>query len=89
MNTAFELLKNKFPKSQSLQSAFYEMIYAFTAPNIFYLDEETRSRRVKAVDDVKTFEGKVIKGMQVIKSGDIIDERTVSMLTALNEHMEK
>ena len=89
VNTAFELLKNKFPKSQSLQSAFYEMIYAFTAPNIFYLDEETKSRRVKAVADVKTFEGKVIKGMQVIKSGDIIDERTVSMLTALNEHMEK
>ncbi len=42
-------------KSQGLQSAFYEALYVFTQPNVFYLEKETEVRKKTAQQQVHLF----------------------------------
>ena len=50
IDEAFAQLQRAFPSDQGLQSAFYEVLYVFSLPNVFYLEKETAARKASARD---------------------------------------
>lgn len=69
--------------SQGLQSAFYEVLHAFTEPNIFYLEKETESRRRAAAEQVNPSKGMVVKGMEILGRGAIVTPDAIEKLESL------
>jgi putative nucleotidyltransferase with HDIG domain len=79
----FNRLQITFPKSQALQSAFFEVLYAFTEPNVYFLDKETKLRQEAEANAVRTTKGKIIKGMEVLPAGAIVTREAIEKLIAL------
>lgn len=88
----FSQLQLLFPRSQALQSAFYEALYAMSQPNIYYLESYTEQQQAEAAAQINPSRGKVVKGMEIIRRGDIMtteaSERIAAMTKALSHEEE-
>ncbi|NLB64700.1 MAG: HD domain-containing protein [Fibrobacter sp.] len=93
LEDAFTNLKLAVPYSQGLQSAIYEVLYAFVNPNIFFLEKETLHLQALAAKKVNPIKGKVVKGMDIVRPGSIITvnalEKITALENALNKHKQK
>lgn len=88
IDEAFTDLKQHF-KSQGLQSAFYEALYVFTLPNVFYLEKETDRRRAEAESQVNASKGMIPRDMELITQGSIVTKDVLERLEALQNAMQK
>lgn len=79
----FGALQLAFPHSQALQSAFFEILYAHSAPNIFPLEKLTKKRQQQEAEKVNPAKVIVVKGMEIITAGSIVNRETVEKLEAL------
>ena len=75
---AFSQLQRAFPSDQSLQSAFYEILYVFTLPNVFYLEKETLARKQEARNKVTLIKGMVPRGMEIVTQGTPITKEIIA-----------
>jgi cyclic-di-AMP phosphodiesterase PgpH len=83
----FNKVQLHFSHSQALQSAFYEVLYGFSRPNIFYLPKQTEAEKNTAAEQVNPSKGKVIKGMEILRRGNIITPEALKQLEAMNDAM--
>ncbi len=76
-------------KNQAMQSAFYEALYVFTLPNVFYLKKETEHRRELAENQVNASKGMIPRGMELISQGSIVTKDVLERLEAMQNAMQK
>lgn len=88
IDEAFTDLQQNF-KSQGLQSAFYEALYVFTLPNVFYLAKETDHRKEMAEAQVNASKGMVPRGMELVSQGSIVTKDILERLEALQNALQK
>ncbi|MDR0515901.1 MAG: HDIG domain-containing protein [Fibromonadaceae bacterium] len=81
--------KNSFSSNVGISSAFYEVLYVFTAPNIFYLDKETERRRNEAAAQVNTSKGMVPRGMEIVSQGSVVTKEVLEKLEAMQIALQK
>ena len=83
IDEAFSQLQRAFSVEQGLQSAFYEALYVFTSPNIFYLEKETEARKLDASNKVTLIKGMVPRGMEIVTQGAPITKEILEKIDAL------
>lgn len=88
IDEAFTDLQQNF-KSQGLQSAFYEALYVFTLPNVFYLPKETDHRKEMAEAQVNASKGMIPRGMELVSQGSIVTKDILERLEALQNALQK
>ncbi len=88
IDEAFTDLQQSF-KSQGLQSAFYEALYVFTLPNVFYLAKETDHRKEMAEAQVNASKGMIPRGMELVSQGSIVTKDILERLEALQNALQK
>jgi len=81
--------QNVFKSNLGISSAFYEVLYVFAAPNIFYLDKETENRRTEAAMQVNTSKGMIPRGMEIVPQGSIITKEVLEKLEAMQNALQK
>jgi len=81
--------QNTFKSNLGISSAFYEILYVFAAPNIFYLDKETENRRTEAALQVNTSKGMIPRGMEIVPQGSIITKEILEKLEAMQNALQK
>ncbi|HSQ40735.1 MAG TPA: HDIG domain-containing protein [Fibrobacteraceae bacterium] len=86
---AFADIQASAANFQGLQSAFYEVLHAYTEPNIFYLDKETQERREEAAARVNPITGIVPKGVKILAPGNIVTQDAVDKLMALHVALQQ
>lgn len=86
---AFGQLQIFFSYNQGLQSAFYEALYVFTLPNVFYLEKETLQRRNEAATQINPSKGMVPRGMEIVNQGSIITKDVMDKLEAMQLALQK
>ena len=89
IDEAFAELQLSFPKDQGILSAFYEALYVFTLPNMFYLDKETLSRKQQARDKVTRIKGMIPRGMEIVTQGSPVTKEILERLDALQLAQKK
>lgn len=92
IDETFEELQRTFPNASSNQgilSAFYEVLYVFTVPNVFYMEKETDRRKEEARDAVLLNKGIVARGMEIVSQGAIITKDVLEKLEALQIAQQK
>ena len=72
-----------------MQSAFYEALYVFTLPNVFYLKKETEHRQELAEKQVNSSKGMIPRGMELISQGAIVTKDVLERLEAMQNAMQK
>jgi putative nucleotidyltransferase with HDIG domain len=83
-----ERYKNVF-SNPGISSAFYEVLYVFASPNVFYLDKETERRKENAAAQVNPSKGMVPRGMEIISQGSIVTRETLEKLEAMQNAIQK
>ena len=83
IDEAFSQLQSSFSSEQGLQSAFYEALYVFTSPNVFYLEKETEARKLDASNKVTLIKGMVPRGMEIVTQGAPITKEILEKIDAL------
>ena len=83
IDEAFSQLQRAFSVEQGLQSAFYEALYVFTSPNIFYLEKETEARKLDVSNKVTLIKGMVPRGMEIVTQGTPITKEILEKIDAL------
>jgi putative nucleotidyltransferase with HDIG domain len=81
--------KNAFSTNHGISSAFYEILYVFVAPNVFYLDKETERRRNEAAEQVNVSKGMIPRGMEIVSQGSIITKEVLEKLEAMQNALQK
>jgi putative nucleotidyltransferase with HDIG domain len=81
--------KNTFNSNHGMSSAFYEILYVFVAPNVFYLDKETDRRRAEAAEQVNVSKGMIPRGMEIVSQGSIITKEVLEKLEAMQNALQK
>jgi len=81
--------KGGLNSNREMSSAFYEVLYVFTAPNVFYLETETEKRRTEAAEQVNPSKGMVPRGMEIISQGSIVTKETLEKLEAMRNALQK
>jgi putative nucleotidyltransferase with HDIG domain len=89
IDEAFAELQLSFPKDQGILSAFYEALYVFTLPNVFYLDKETMSRKQQARDKVTRIKGMIPRGMEIVTQGSPVTKEILERIDALQLAQKK
>ena len=89
IDEAFSQLQSAFPTEQALQSAFYEVLYVFALPNVFYLDKETESRKQEARNKVTLIKGMVPRGMEIVTQGAPVTKDILEKIDALQQAQQK
>lgn len=89
IDETFAELQMSFSKSQGLQSAFYEALYVFTLPNVFYLEKETEVRKKTAQQQVHLSKGMIPRGMEIVSQGSIITKDILEKIDALQNALQK
>ena len=89
IDAIFDKSKNDFNSNMEIPSAFYEILYVFVAPNIFYLDKETDKRRDDAAAQVNPSKGMVPRGMEIVSQGSIITKDVREKLEAMYNAIQK
>jgi len=83
IDEAFSQLQRAFSVEQGLQSAFYEALYVFTSPNVFYLEKETEARKLDVSNKVTLIKGMVPRGMEIVTQGSPITKEILEKIDAL------
>ncbi len=86
---SFSALQAQAIHSQGLQSAYYEVLFAFIQANIFYLEGETEKRRNIAAESVNASNGLVVRGMTILSAGMVVNQDAVDKLEALEIALQK
>ena len=86
---AFNQLQRAFPTEQALQSAFYEVLYVFTLPNVFYLEKETQARKQEARNKVTLIKGMVPRGVEIVSQGTPVTKEILEKLEAFQQAQQK
>jgi putative nucleotidyltransferase with HDIG domain len=86
---AFNQLQRAFPTEQALQSAFYEVLYVFTLPNVFYLEKETLARKQEARNKVTLIKGMVPRGVEIVSQGMPVTKEILEKLEAFQQAQQK
>lgn len=86
---AFSALQSAFPTEQGLQSAFYEVLYVFSLPNVFYLEKETETRKQEAQNKVTLIKGMVPRGMEIVTQGAPVTKDILEKIEALQQAQQK
>jgi len=81
--------QNTFKSNLGISSAFYEVLYVFASPNIFYLDKETENRRTEAALQINTSKGMIPRGMEIVSQGSIITKEILEKLEAMQNAIQK
>jgi len=89
IDEAFSQLQSAFPTEQSLQSAFYEVLYVFALPNVFYLEKETDARKQEARNKVTLIKGMVPRGMEIVTQGAPVTKEVLEKIEALQKAQQK
>ncbi len=89
IDEAFSQLQSAFPTEQSLQSAFYEVLYVFALPNVFYLEKETDARKQEARNKVTLIKGMVPRGMEIVTQGAPVTKEILEKIEALQKAQQK
>lgn len=89
IDEAFSQLQSAFPTEQGLQSAFYEVLYVFAMPNVFYLDKETEARKQDARNKVTLIKGMVPRGMEIVTQGAPVTKDILEKIEALQRAQQK
>ena len=88
IDEAFGQLQSSF-SAQGLQSAFYEALYAFTSPNVFYLEKESEARKIDAAKKVLPTKGIVPRGIEIVTQGAPITKEILEQIDALQMELQK
>ena len=89
IDEAFAQLQRAFPTDQGLQSAFYEVLYVFALPNVFYLEKETDARKAEAREKVTLIKGMIPRGMEIVAQGTPITKDIIEKIEALQQAQKK
>ncbi|MCF0216434.1 MAG: HDIG domain-containing protein [Fibrobacteraceae bacterium] len=89
IDETFAILQTVFPKEQKLLSAFYEALYVFAAPNIFYLEKETHQLQEDAKNKVTLIKGMVPRGMEIVTQGEPITKEVLEYIDAYQKAQKK
>jgi putative nucleotidyltransferase with HDIG domain len=89
IDAVLDKYQNVFKSNLGISSAFYEVLYVFASPNIFYLDKETENRREEAASHVNPSKGMVPRGMEIISQGSIITKDVLEKLEAMQNALQK
>ena len=89
IDEAFAQLQRAFPTDQGLQSAFYEVLYVFALPNVFYLEKETDARKAEAREKVTLIKGMIPRGMEIVAQGTPITKEIIEKIEALQQAQKK
>ncbi len=89
IDEAFSQLQSAFPTEQGLQSAFYEVLYVFAMPNVFYLDKDTETRKQEARNKVTLIKGMVPRGMEIVTQGAPVTKDILEKIEALQRAQQK
>lgn len=89
IDEAFAQLQMSFPNEQGLLSAFYETLFVFMMPNVFYLEKETLASREDARNKVTRIKGMVPRGMEIVAQGAPITKEILEKIDALQQAQQK
>ncbi|MDY6388333.1 MAG: hypothetical protein SPL21_12735, partial [Fibrobacter sp.] len=89
IDEAFAQLQMSFPNEQGLLSAFYETLFVFMMPNVFYLEKETVASREDARNKVTLIKGMVPRGMEIVAQGAPITKDILEKIDALQRAQQK
>ncbi|WP_298768580.1 HDIG domain-containing metalloprotein [uncultured Fibrobacter sp.] len=89
IDEAFAQLQMSFPNEQGLLSAFYETLFVFMMPNVFYLEKETIASREEARNKVTLIKGMVPRGMEIVSQGAPITKDILEKIDALQNAQQK
>lgn len=89
IDEAFAQLQMSFPNEQGLLSAFYETLFVFMMPNVFYLEKETVASREEARNKVTLIKGMVPRGMEIVAQGSPITREILEKIDALQRAQQK
>lgn len=89
IDEAFSQLQSAYPTDQGLQSAFYEILYVFSLPNVFYLEKETEVRKQQARNKVTLIKGMVPRGMEIVTQGAPVTRDILEKIEALQQAQQK
>lgn len=89
IDEAFAQLQMSFPNDQGLLSSFYETLFVFMLPNVFYLEKETDASRQEARQKVTLIKGMVPRGMEIVAQGSPITKDILEKLDALQRAQQK
>lgn len=89
IDEAFAQLQMSFPNEQGLLSAFYETLFVFMMPNVFYLEKETIASRENARKKVTLIKGMVPRGMEIVAQGAPITKEILEKIDALQRAQQK
>jgi len=89
IDAVLDKYKNAFNSNPGITSAFYEILYVFVSPNIFYLDKETEARKTAAAEQVNPSKGMIPRGMEIISQGSIVTKETLEKIKAMQNAIQK
>jgi len=89
IDAVLDKYKNIFSSNPGITSAFYEILYVFVAPNIFYLDKETETRRAIAAAQVNPSKGMIPRGMEIVSQGSIVTKETLERINAMQNAIQR
>jgi len=89
IDAVLDKYKNIFNSNPGITSAFYEILYVFVSPNIFYLDKETETRKAIAAAQVNPSKGMIPRGMEIISQGSIVTKETLEKINAMQNAIQK
>jgi putative nucleotidyltransferase with HDIG domain len=89
IDAVLDRYKGAFNSNREMSSAFYEVLYVFASPNVFYLETETERRRTEAAEQVNPSKGMVPRGMEIISQGSIVTKETLEKLEAMRNTLQK
>jgi len=89
IDAVLDKYKNAFSSNPGITSAFYEILYVFVSPNIFYLDKETETRKAVAAAQVNPSKGMIPRGMEIISQGSIVTKETLEKINAMQNAIQR
>jgi len=89
IDAVLDKYKNSFSSNPGITSAFYEILYVFVSPNIFYLDKETETRKAVAAAQVNPSKGMIPRGMEIISQGSIVTKETLEKINAMQNAIQR
>jgi len=89
IDAVLDKYKNIFSSNPGITSAFYEILYVFVLPNIFYLDKETETRKAIAAAQVNPSKGMIPRGMEIVSQGSIVTKETLERINAMQNAIQK
>lgn len=89
IDEAFAQLQNSFPTDQGLLSAFYETLFLFVQPNVYYLEKETQASRADARSKVTLNKGMIPRGMEIVAQGAPVTKDILEKIEALQIAQQK